>query len=120
MDLARIRPIGDRVLVRRDAMMSQTPGGIWTPESWGRRVHPHAFRQDEPIDEASLRARYKLSGEVVACGPGGWSRRGERVTMQLTPGMRVLMLDEGEDVELGDGHEYVCVREDDCIAEETP
>jgi len=117
MDVERIRPIGDKVIVRRDPLLRQSEGGIYAPESWGDGVHPHAFRRNRELSDSNLKARYSLTGVIVAVGPGGWSKLGERLPMQLEPGMRVRMLDEGEDVELGDEHEYVVVRERDCIAE---
>lgn len=120
MDLGRIRPLADKVLVRRDPMLDRTEGGLWAPEEWGSGVHPYAFRRTRELNDSNTKARYRLTGLVVAVGPGGWSKRGERVPMQLEPGMRVRFLDEGEDVKLGDEHDYVMLREDDCVAEELP
>lgn len=118
MDIERIKPLRDHVLVRRDPMVSQTDGGVWTPEQWGDGVHPYAFHRALELNESNLKARYRLSGTVVAVGPGGYGKRGERRPMQLVPGQRVHFLDEGEDASFEDGHAYVWLREQDCIAEE--
>lgn len=118
MDLERVRPLRDLVLVRRDKMLSQTEGGLWAPEHWGDGVHPWAYQRARALNESNLKAKYRLSGVVVACGPGGYGKTGARVPMQLERGMRVLFLDEGEDVDMDDEHEYVMLAERHCIAEE--
>jgi co-chaperonin GroES (HSP10) len=116
--IERIRPLHDKVLVRRDPMLDRTAGGIYAPEEWGDGVHPYAFQRSRAMNDANTKARYRLTGVVVAVGPGGHTRKGAFVPMQLERGMRVRFLDEGEDVHLDDGHSYVMLHERDCVAEE--
>lgn len=73
-DLAAIRPVGDRVIVRRDAAASSSPGGIALP------------------DDARPCPRM---GTVMAIGPGAVrmmpSDGQDRYPMQCKVGDRVLL-----------------------------
>jgi chaperonin GroES len=64
-----LKPIGDRIIVRREAAEEKTAGGIVLPDT----------------------ARNKPQrGEVVAVGPGKLDKDGKRSPMQLKAGDKVL------------------------------
>ena len=64
-----LQPIGDRIIVRREAADDKTAGGIVLPDT----------------------ARNKPQrGEVIAVGPGKMKKDGTRAPMQLKVGDKVL------------------------------
>ncbi len=64
-----LKPIGDRIIVRREAAEEKTAGGIVLPDT----------------------ARNKPQrGEVIAVGPGKLNKDGKRAEMQLKVGDKVL------------------------------
>jgi chaperonin GroES len=64
-----LKPIGDRIIVRREVAEEKTAGGIVLPDT----------------------ARNKPQrGEVVAVGPGKLNKDGKRSPMQLKAGDKVL------------------------------
>jgi len=91
----RLRPLGNRVLVRRLAQEETLKGGIILPES--------AKKKQE-------------SAEVVACGEGKKDKNGTLLPMPVKVG-DVIMMDKysGQEVTIDD-EEYVIVRSDDIIA----
>jgi chaperonin GroES len=90
----KIRPLNDRLLVKRLAEEEKTAGGIIIPDS----------AKEKPAE-----------GEVVAVGPGKLNDKGERVALQVTAGDRVLFSKYGgTDVKL-DGDDFLIMREDDIL-----
>jgi chaperonin GroES len=90
----KIRPLNDRLLVKRLAEEEKTAGGIIIPDS----------AKEKPAE-----------GEVVAVGPGKLSDKGDRVALQVTVGDRVLFSKYGgTDVKI-DGEDYLIMREDDIL-----
>ncbi len=90
----KIRPLNDRLLVKRLEEEGRTAGGIIIPDS----------AKEKPAE-----------GEVVAVGPGKTNDKGERVALQVKDGDRVLFSKYGgTDVKL-DGEDYLIMREDDIL-----
>ena len=90
----KIRPLNDRLLVKRLAEEEKTAGGIIIPES----------AKEKPAE-----------GEIVAVGPGKLNDKGERVALQVVAGDRVLFSKYGgTDVKL-DGDDFLIMREDDIL-----
>jgi len=90
----KIRPLNDRLLVKRLEEEAKTAGGIIIPDS----------AKEKPAE-----------GEVVAVGPGKSNDQGERVALQVQAGDRVLFSKYGgTDVKL-DGEDYLIMREDDIL-----
>jgi chaperonin GroES len=90
----KIRPLNDRILVKRLEGEEKTAGGIIIPDS----------AKEKPAE-----------GEVVAVGPGKLNDAGERIAMDVKVGDRVLFSKYGgTDVKL-DGEDYLIMREDDIL-----
>ena len=90
----KIRPLNDRLLVKRLEEEAKTAGGIIIPDS----------AKEKPAE-----------GEVVAVGPGKLNDKGERVALQVKEGDRVLFSKYGgTDVKL-DGDDFLIMREDDIL-----
>jgi len=90
----KIRPLNDRVLVKRLEEEEKTAGGIIIPDS----------AKEKPAE-----------GEIIAIGPGKLNDAGERVAVDLKVGDRVLFSKYGgTDVKL-DGEDYLIMREDDIL-----
>jgi len=90
----KIRPLNDRVLVKRLEEEEVTKGGIIIPDT----------AKEKPAE-----------GEVVAVGPGRLDDKGKRVPVELKKGDRVLFSKYGgTDVKL-DGQDYLIMREDDIL-----
>ena len=89
-----IRPLNDRILVKRLESEEKTAGGIIIPDS----------AKEKPAE-----------GEIVAVGPGKLTDKGERVAMDVKAGDRVLFSKYGgTDVKI-DGQDYLIMREDDIL-----
>jgi chaperonin GroES len=90
----KIRPLNDRLLVKRLEEEAKTAGGIIIPDS----------AKEKPAE-----------GQVVAVGPGKLNDKGDRVALQVKAGDRVLFSKYGgTDVKL-DGDDYLIMREDDIL-----
>ncbi|HHB75741.1 MAG TPA: co-chaperone GroES [Desulfobulbus sp.] len=90
----KIRPLNDRILVKRLEEEEKTAGGIIIPDS----------AKEKPAE-----------GEIIAIGPGKLNDAGERVAVDLKVGDRVLFSKYGgTDVKL-DGEDYLIMREDDIL-----
>ena len=90
----KIRPLNDRILVKRLAEEEKTAGGIIIPDS----------AKEKPAE-----------GEIVAVGAGKLNDKGDRVPVELKKGDRVLFSKYGgTDVKL-DGEDYLIMREDDIL-----
>lgn len=90
----KIRPLNDRLLVKRLAEEEKTAGGIIIPDS----------AKEKPAE-----------GEVVAVGPGKLNDKGTRVALQVAAGDRVLFSKYGGTDVKFDGEEYLIMREDDIL-----
>ena len=90
-----MKPMNDRVLVKRLETVEKTAGGLFLPDS----------------------AKEKPSkGEVVACGPGKMTADGNRVAMDVKPGDVVLFAKfAGTEIKL-DGVDHIILSEDDILA----
>ena len=89
-----IRPLNDRILVKRLEEEETTKGGIIIPDS----------AKEKPAE-----------GEIIAVGAGKLNDKGDRVPVELKAGDRVLFSKYGgTDVKL-DGEDYMIMREDDIL-----
>ena len=89
-----VRPLADRILIRRIEEQETIRGGIIIPDT----------AKEKPQE-----------GEVVAVGPGRLTEDGKRIAMEVKKGDRVLIGKySGTDVKI-DGTEYVILREDDVL-----
>lgn len=90
-----VRPIGDRIIVRRVEADQKTKGGIVLPDT----------AKEKPKE-----------GEVVAVGPGKTLDNGETSSMSLNEGDKVIFSSyAGTEVKI-DGEEYLIMKEDDVLA----
>jgi chaperonin GroES len=91
----KLRPLGDRVVVKPVEEEERTPGGIVLPD----------VAKEKP-----------QQGEVVAVGPGELNERGERNPMDVKVGDRVIYSKyAGTEVKLGE-EEYLILRQSDILA----
>ena len=91
----KVRPLNDRILVKRLEEEEMTKGGIIIPDS----------AKEKPAE-----------GEVIAVGKGKVNDKGDRVKMDVKVGDRVLFSKYGgTDVKL-DGVDHLIMREDDILA----
>ncbi len=90
----KIRPLHDRILVKRLDEEEKTSGGIIIPES----------AKEAPAE-----------GRVIAVGPGKTDDSGKIVPMGLKEGDRILFSKySGSEVKI-DGVEHLIMREDDVL-----
>jgi chaperonin GroES len=91
----KIRPLGDRILVKREEPSETVRGGIIIPDS----------AKEKPQE-----------GKVVAVGKGRVDESGKIIPMEVKKGDRILMGKySGTEVKL-DGDEHIILREDDVLA----
>jgi chaperonin GroES len=91
----KIRPLNDRILVKRLEEEETTKGGIIIPDS----------AKEKPAE-----------GEVIAVGKGKLNDKGDRIKMDVKAGDRVLFSKYGgTDVKI-DGVDHLIMREDDILA----
>jgi chaperonin GroES len=91
----RIRPLYDRLVVKRIAEETTTKGGIIIPDT----------AKEKPI-----------SGQVIAVGNGKVQQDGKVRLMDVKAGDRVLFAKyTGTEVKI-DGEEHLILREDDVLA----
>jgi chaperonin GroES len=89
-----VRPLADRILVRRIEEKETVRGGIIIPDT----------AKEKPQE-----------GEVVAVGPGRKTEEGKLIPLDVKKGDRILMGKySGTDVKI-DNIEYVILREDDVL-----
>jgi chaperonin GroES len=89
-----VKPLADRILVRRIEEQETRKGGIIIPDT----------AKEKPQE-----------GEIVAVGPGRMNEEGKRIAMEVKKGDRVLIGKySGTEVKI-DGTEYVILREDDVL-----
>jgi chaperonin GroES len=89
-----IRPLHDRVLVRRIDEAEQVRGGIIIPDT----------AKEKP-----------QQGEVIAVGDGKILKDGARQPLDVRPGDRVLFGKYGGSEVKIDGEEYLILREDEIL-----
>ncbi len=91
----KIRPLNDRVLVKRIDEAETTKGGIIIPDA----------AKEKPME-----------GRVIAVGPGKFNDDGQRTTPDVKRGDRVLFGKfAGTEITL-DGNEHLIIRDDDVLA----
>ncbi len=91
----KLQPLGDRLVVKREAAEGKTAGGIVLPDT----------AKDKPT-----------RGSVVAIGDGKLLDNGNRGALQVKVGDRVLFTSyAGENIEIGD-EEYVLMSESEVLA----
>ncbi len=89
-----IRPLNDRIIVRRVEDQEQMRGGLYIPDT----------AKEKPQE-----------GEVIAVGNGKLLDNGQRIAIDLKAGDKVLFGKySGTEIKL-DGEEYLILREDDVL-----
>ncbi|HEX5080735.1 MAG TPA: co-chaperone GroES [Blastocatellia bacterium] len=89
-----IRPLNDRIIVRRLEEQEQMRGGLYIPDT----------AKEKPQE-----------GEVLAVGNGKLLDNGQRIAIDLKAGDRILFGKyAGTEIKL-DGDEYLILREDDVL-----
>lgn len=90
-----VKPLADRVLVRRLDQKEEVRGGIIIPDT----------AKEKPTE-----------AEVVAVGPGRVTKDGKRIALEIEKGDRVLLGKySGTEVKI-DGEDFVILREEDVLA----
>jgi chaperonin GroES len=90
-----LQPLGDRVVVERDASETKTAGGIVLPDT----------AKNKPA-----------RGTVVSVGDGRLNDEGKRTPLQVKPGDRVLFTSYAGETFQVDGDELLLMREEDILA----
>jgi chaperonin GroES len=95
MTTTKVRPLNDRVLVKRMSEEEKTAGGLFIPDS----------AKEKPA-----------KGEVIAAGPGKLDDNGKRTPLAVKEGDKVLFGKySGTEIKL-DGEEHMILREDEILA----
>lgn len=90
-----IRPLGDRIVVRRLEEETQTAGGIYIPDS----------ATEKPSE-----------GEVIAIGKGRLTDKGDAIAMELKVGDKVIFGKySGSEIKV-DNETLLIMREEDVLA----
>ena len=90
-----LRPLHDRLIIKRSEPELKTASGIVIPDSAGEKPE---------------------QGEVLAVGPGKRNDKGELIALNVQPGDRVLFGKyTGQTVKV-DGQDLLVIREDDVLA----
>ncbi len=91
----KVRPLHDRVIVKRLEEQEKTKGGIIIPDT----------AKEKPIE-----------GKIIAVGSGKVMENGKRIPLQVKEGDRILFGKyAGTDIKV-EGEEHLIMREDDIIA----
>jgi chaperonin GroES len=91
----KVRPLRDRVIVKRLEEEEKTKGGIIIPDT----------AKEKPIE-----------GKVIAVGDGKIKEDGRKIPMELKKGNRVLFAKyAGTEIKI-DGEEHLMMKEDDILA----
>ena len=93
--MAEIKPLGDKVLVKRVEAEEKTAGGIVLPDT----------AKEKPKE-----------GKVIALGVGKQLDSGEKVEFQVKVGDRVLFTSYAGSEVTVNGEEYILMSEDDILA----
>jgi chaperonin GroES len=90
----KIRPLQDRLILKRIEEEERTKGGIIIPDT----------AKEKPQE-----------GEVIAVGPGKVTDDGKKIPMEVKEGDRVLFSKyAGTEIKI-DGEEHLIMREDDIL-----
>jgi chaperonin GroES len=90
----KLRPLGDRVVVKAISRETVTKSGIVLPDT----------AKEKPQE-----------GEILAVGPGKVLDNGKRVTLEVKVGQKILFAKyAGSEVKM-DGEEYLILRESDIM-----
>lgn len=90
----KLRPLHDRILVKRTEEETKTKGGIIIPDS----------AKEKPAE-----------GEIIACGNGKLDKDGKVIPLEVKVGDRILFGKYGGTEVKIDGEEYLIMREDDVL-----
>jgi len=90
----KLRPLNDRILVKRVEEEEKTKGGIIIPDT----------AKEKPAE-----------GKVVAVGNGKLGDDGKRIPLEVKKGDRVLFGKYGGQEIKVEGEEYLILREDDVL-----
>lgn len=91
----KVKPLNDRVLVKRVEELQVTKGGIFIPDT----------AKEKPVE-----------GKIIAVGPGKVNEEGKRVALSVKEGDRVLFgRFSGSDIKI-EGEDYLMMREEDILA----
>jgi len=91
----QVKPLHDRIIVRRLEEEEKTKGGIIIPDT----------AKEKPIE-----------GKVIAVGDGRIKKDGKKIPMEVKKGDRVLFAKyAGTEVKMG-GEEHLIMKEDDVLA----
>jgi chaperonin GroES len=91
----RIRPLHDRIIVKRTEEGEKTKGGIIIPDT----------AKEKPAE-----------GKVIAVGEGRIKKDGTKIPLEVKAGDRVLFSKYGGTEVKIDGEEHLMMREDDILA----
>ncbi|HJX69533.1 MAG TPA: co-chaperone GroES [Dehalococcoidia bacterium] len=93
--MAKLQPLGDRVVVKAIEREEVTRGGIVLPDTV----------KEKPQE-----------GEVIAVGPGRLAEDGKRIAMEVKEGDRIIYAKyAGTEIKIDD-EEFIIVRESDILA----
>ncbi len=91
----KVKPLNDRVLVKRTEELQMTKGGIYIPDT----------AKEKPIE-----------GRIVAVGSGKIAENGNRIPLTVKEGDRGLFGKyAGTEIKV-EGEEHLMMREDDILA----
>lgn len=94
MSTVNVRPLNDRILVKRMLEDEKTAGGLFIPDS----------AKEKP-----------QRGEIVAAGQGRTSDEGKKIPLEVKTGDKILFGKyAGTELKL-DGEEYIMMREEDVL-----
>ena len=91
----KVRPLHDRIIVKRLEEEEKTKGGIIIPDT----------AKEKPIE-----------GKVIAVGDGKIKEDGTKIPLDLKKGDRVLFAKYGGTEITIDGEEHLMIKEDDILA----
>ena len=90
-----VKPLGEKVLIKRLEVEGKTAGGIVLPDT----------AKEKPKE-----------GKIVALGDGKLLKNGERTKLQVKKGDRVLFTSYGGTEVKIDGEEYLLMSKDEILA----
>ncbi len=91
----KVRPLHDRLIVKRLEEEEKTKGGIIIPDT----------AKEKPIE-----------GKVIAAGAGRLNKDGKKMPMEVKTGDRILFAKYGGTEVKMDGEEYLMMKEEDVLA----
>jgi len=91
----KVKPLHDRIIVRRLEEEEKTKGGIIIPDT----------AKEKPIE-----------GKVIAVGTGRMKKDGTKLPLELKKGDRVLFAKYGGTEVKIDGEEHLMMKEEDILA----